>query len=64
MDILITMIAVALIFLSGVGIGAAITDRIITREEDSDDRTDTETGSAETIGGSDDTAGSQNAVDI
>ena len=64
MDILITMIAVALIFLSGIGIGAAITDRIITREEDSDDRTDTETGSTETIGGQDDTAGSQNAVDI
>ena len=64
MDILITMIATALIFLSGVGIGAAITDRIITREEENDDRTDTETGATETIGGSDDTAGSQNTVDI
>ena len=62
MNILIILIATALIFLSGVGIGAAITDRIISREEENDD--ESETGSTETIGGQDDTAGSQNAVDI
>jgi len=58
MDILITMIATALIFLSGVGIGAAITDRIIT-EEETDDKDTTEA-----IRGSDDRAGSKDTMDI
>ena len=46
MDILITMIAVALIFLSGVGIGAALTDLIIDKERDNER---TETSTTETI---------------
>lgn len=58
MDILITMIATALIFLSGVGIGAAITDRIITEEEKDDKDT------TEAIRGSDDRAGSKDLMDI
>ena len=51
MNIIITLIAAALIFLSGIGIGAAITEFIIEKEE-SDEETETET--TEAISGRDD----------
>ena len=37
MDIMTTLIAVALIFLAGVGIGAAITEMMIDKEDDEND---------------------------
>ena len=51
MNILITLIATTLIFLSGVGIGAALTDLIIDKEGDNER---TETSTTETIEGRDD----------
>lgn len=61
MNIIITLIAAALIFLSGIGIGAAITDQILRKEEMDEEA---KTNTAEAIGGQDDTAGSQDAVAI
>lgn len=52
---MILIIATALIFLSGVGIGAALTEMIIDKEENDEE---TETDTTETIRGQYDTSGS------
>lgn len=61
---LTTITAVILIFLSGVGIGAAITDKIITEEENNEEKITASTDAAKAIRGQDDVTGSSNVMDI